>query len=394
MTLEIKGSQLDHAQAEQVPVWDLFVRLFHWTLVAAISVAALTGFVLGASWIRVHIVSAVLAVVLVTVRVIWGLFGPTFARFSSFVVLHPEKLRAHLDNLRGGKAPRYIGHNPLGALMVLALLLTILALGLTGTMLLGGVYKTGPFIDDLPYWLGWLSGVFHQLLAFGLLAMIALHIGGVIFESRREGENLARAMVTGKKTVAPGNVVAPQKPALVLPAIITAVLLVGGGAYWALVSSNEPPELLDGNGPRGMPVAEAQFDPVFAEECSACHMAYNPSLLPAEDWKKLMAGLDSHFGEDASLDDASTSQITDWLVANAAETADTRPAHLFSLPRKADGTIGAITDSKVWRELHDTPLENGAFKVKSVGSEANCQACHTDAVSGVFSPFNIKLPKE
>ncbi len=382
------------SSAHSIAVWDPFVRLFHWGLVATVGVAGLTGFVLGPAWIRVHIASAVLAAVLVTLRVIWGVFGPTFARFSSFVVLEPGKLLDHVDDLRADRAPRYIGHNPLGAAMVLALLASVLVLALTGALFLGGVYKTGPFLDDLPYWAGRVSGVFHQLVALGLAGLVILHIGGVIFESRREGENLAHAMVTGRKTLTRDAVVAPRKRALILPSVLSALFLLGGAAYWAYAASREAPGP-DGEGsPRGLPVAEASFDPAFAEECSACHMLYNPSLLRAADWRKVMATLDNHYGEDASLDPKTTQRITDWLVAHAAETADTRPAHLFALPVGPDGSPGMINDTRAWRKLHDDALESGAFKVKSVGSAANCQACHKDAQSGMFSPFSIKVPKE
>jgi cytochrome b len=367
-------------------VWDIFVRVFHWALALSIGVAALTGFVLGAVWIRLHIAAAVLALALVVARLVWGFLGPTFARFSNFVELRPSKLLHHVGELRANSAPRYVGHNPLGGVMVVALIATILALGLTGTGALGGLLKTGPFVDELPYQFGKISNLVHYGLSFFLLLLVVLHVGGVVFESLRTDENLARVMLTGRKARLPGDVVVSEKTARPMrAAIMIAVLLIGVGAM-ALESSREKPT--------SPPIAQADFDPTFTEECSACHMLYHPSLLPAEHWRHLMAGLDNHFGEDASLDQATTTRIRDWLIAHAAETADTRPANLFRPQIGADGVMPSISSTAAWRSLHDEALESGAFEVKSVGSRDNCAACHKDAEAGWFSPFSVNVPKE
>jgi cytochrome b len=362
------------------------VRLFHWSLVLGIGVAALTGFILGPSWISLHIISATLATALIGLRLVWGFLGPTFARFSSFVVLRPSVLRDYMTQLADNRAPRYIGHNPLGGVMVMVLIAIILALAVTGTMELGGVLKTGPLAGYLSYDFGYITAVLHTLIAYGLILLVLLHWLGVWLESRRERENLVAAMVTGHKASRPGDVRAPVRRAHGVAAVVISVLLLGGSFYGLQRMSLRPPTAL--------PIDPARFDPVFADECSACHMLYHPSLLPAADWKTLMAGLDDHYGEDASLDADTARQIRDWLMANAAETADTRPAHLFTLPRHADGTLGSVAATAAWHSLHDDALESGAFDVKSVRSRANCKACHSDAETGFFSPFNVNIPKE
>ena len=268
--------------------------------------------------------------------------------------------------------------------MVLALMATVLGLVLTGVVALGGVLKTGP-LANLPYVLGNITSELHELLAIGLLVLVILHVAGVYYESRRERENLALAMITGRKERRAGDVVAPKKLAHPLIAFGLTALLLAGATVGTLTLSQRAPA--------NLPVPAEEFDPFFAQECSECHMLYHPSLLPASDWKKLMATLDNHFGEDASLDETATAHIRNWLVQNAAETTDTRPAHLFSVLSKS-GELQSITKTRAWLELHDSPLESGAFDRKSVGSRANCQACHKDAKTGMFSPFRIEIPKE
>lgn len=376
--------QNNTASPETTPVWDVFIRLFHWALVISITVAAVTGFLLDASWINIHIWSAICAVALIATRIIWGFTGGTYARFASFV-MSPRRVLAHVQNLRKGTDKRYIGHNPLGGVMVLGLLANILAIAVSGMILLGGVLKAGPLAAFIPYTIGNSTGEVHELLAFTLLALIAAHIGGVIYESRRHNENLAYAMVTGHKDKTAQDITAPKRNAHILGAALIAALVLSGGTFTVTSLSTHKPGR--------MPVAK--INPLVDEECSACHMLFHPSLLPAKDWDVVTATLENHYGEDASLGQGATTEIRNWLMANAAETADTRPAHVFTLPRNTAGLPGAITDTPYWKHRHEELLEDAnLFNRKSIRSKSNCIACHKDAKSGLFSPFEINIPKE
>ena len=361
-----------------VPVWDPFIRIFHWGMVASIAVAATTGFLLGPYWIPVHVVSASLALGLILLRIVWGFSGGTYARFSSFV-MGPSRVLGHLRDMLSGRETRYIGHNPLGGLMVLALLAVVIALGLSGTTVLGAAPKVGPLAFAIPYKDSpWLREI-HETLASGLLLLIALHIGGVVFESRRYNENLARSMVTGMKELRDGDVISTSHAPQMSRALRRSVIGLGGAA--ALVA-----------GLSVLPVPQspvAKYDPLVAEECSACHMLYHPSLLPAKDWEQITATLEDHYGEDASLDAESTAKIREWLLANAAETADTRAAHVFRLNPAAG--ISLLTDTAFWQARHQG-LSEATFKSKAVRTRSNCVACHEDAESGWFNPFEIEIP--
>ncbi|EKX55755.1 Ni,Fe-hydrogenase I cytochrome b subunit [Rhodobacter sp. AKP1] len=357
-----------------VPVWDLPIRLFHWSLAASIGLSAATGFLGGAEAIRWHIGGGLAALALVIARIVWGFTGPTHARFRDFLP-SPAAVLGHLRSA----AARHLGHNPLGALMVLALIGSILLIGLSGLILLGGLFKTGP----LAFWsfeAGRAWHMLHEAAAWAVLGLVALHLGGVAFESRRSRENLARAMLTGSKEARPGDHPAEEIPARG-PLALVLLLLVGSG-LWAASSA------LSARAPQGMPVA---FDATTRDECSACHMAYHPSLLPAASWRMLMAGLADHFGEDARLDPATAAEIEAWLTGHAAETADTLPAHAFA--ETAPGAPFTLTETPGWKRLHGG-LPDRLFRQPWVRSPATCTACHADAESGLFSPFSIHLPKE
>lgn len=369
-------SDISTPAAPLTPVWDLGVRVFHWTLALTVGLATATGFLGEAETLTLHITAGLIAAGLVLARIVWGIFGPTHARFADFWPRLPA-IRAHL----AGADSRHLGHNPLGALMVLAMLAAVLALAATGLVVLGGVLRLGPLAADFGTDAGFGAREIHELIAFCVLALIVAHLGGVIFESRRSRENLARAMLTGLKESRPGDSVANPAPARTILA-----LLIIGALATSLLTANAA---LTARPVPGLPVA--QTDPTTAAECGACHMAYPPSLLPAASWHALMAGLPEHFGEDASVDPATAAQIETWLTANAAETVETLPARIFARTNAA--APFTLTETPAWKRIHGD-LPEALFARKSVAGRSNCAACHPDATAGRFSPFAIAIPKE
>ena len=360
------------------PVWDRFIRVFHWALVVSVAMALVSGFLLDASWIRLHLVSASFAVALVVARIVWGFTGPTYARFSQFI---PSR-RQIADHLKiGAEHARHIGHNPLGALMVLALLVLIIALGVTGVATLGSELKTGPLAASLPASQGPLWIELHELAGFVFLGLIVLHVGGVVIESRRNSENLARATITGHKEARDGDLIAPPRPAH----LVWAILLISGlvaGAVVAISGLSQRPLTFPPFGPMAQ---------VYGDECAACHMAYHPSTRPAASWELMMDGLGDHFGDDASLPPETRMQITAWLTEHASATTDSKPALLWGDLRES--TPVALPETEAWKRLHIS-VDEATFRQRNIYSRSNCAACHADAETGWFSPFQISIPKE
>ncbi len=173
-------------------VWDLPIRLFHWLLVASIAFAYVSG-TLGGNLIDWHGRAGFFIVGLVVFRIVWGFIGTATARFTSFV-RGPGAIRAYLRGEWRG-----IGHNPIGALSVLALLGLVAAQAATGLFTNDDIAYQGPFAD----WVGKdLSDRFHTWHAWlqnGLLALIALHVGAIVFYLHVKKENLVKPMLTGWK---------------------------------------------------------------------------------------------------------------------------------------------------------------------------------------------------
>ncbi len=164
-------------------VWDPFVRLFHWSLVACV---LLNQFLLEGGE-TAHRWSGHAAVVLVLARVVWGFVGSRYARFADFFPT-PTRLRIHLQALWRRERPHHAGHNPLGALMMLALMACVLALGITGWLQGTDKFFGDEGLQDL-----------HEALANGLLWAAGLHAAAAILMGRLERVTLVRAMVTGIK---------------------------------------------------------------------------------------------------------------------------------------------------------------------------------------------------
>jgi cytochrome b len=170
-------------QSKSVKVWDLFVRAFHWSLVVAFATAWYTGGI----WDGPHLASGYFVLALILARVIWGFIGSRYALFSDFV-RPPHVVVRYMADMAHLRSQRYLGHNPAGGVMVLALLVTLLVLCVTGIMMTTDTFWGVQWVDDL-----------HAATSNIALALVALHIGGVVFASIEHGENLVRAMFTGFK---------------------------------------------------------------------------------------------------------------------------------------------------------------------------------------------------
>lgn len=129
-------------------------------------------------------------------------------------------------------------------------------------------------------------------------------------------------------------------------------------------------------------------------ECSSCHIAYPPGYLPERSWRKLMTGLDKHFGENAGLDAVTVREITDYLVSNSAEKSSDRRASRFLGSVPAGAVPLRITETPYFRRKHDDhEISPEVWKRPKVGSPANCIACHVGAEKGDFSERNVKIPR-
>ena len=134
-----------------------------------------------------------------------------------------------------------------------------------------------------------------------------------------------------------------------------------------------------GGGNRGKPLLSSLPNGKWKQECGSCHLAFAPGLLPAESWRRVMGGLDKHFGADASLTSQENREITDFLVKNAA-----RPWRSPRAPLR-------ITET-AWFQRKHHEIAPAVWKRAAIKSPANCSACHSGADKGDFEEDRVRIP--
>ncbi len=182
----------DDATTNSIRVWDPLVRLFHWSLALSFGVAWFSA----NSWDDLHIWAGYAAGALVLARIAWGVIGTRYARFARFI-RSPSAVLDYLKQIARGGETRYVGHNPAGGAMIVALMLAMLATSLSGWAL-----NTDAF-----WGVAWMQRL-HNGLASGLLLMVCVHLAGVLLASLRHRENLVAAMISGRKRAAQPNDIA------------------------------------------------------------------------------------------------------------------------------------------------------------------------------------------
>ncbi|MFU8838679.1 MAG: cytochrome b/b6 domain-containing protein [Thiohalomonadaceae bacterium] len=188
---------------QTIRVWDPVVRVFHWSLAGAFLIAYLSE----DDFLSLHSFAGYTVLGLLLIRLVWGLIGTRHARFTDFVRPPGEALGYLKDSLLG-RAKRYLGHNPAGGLMIIAMLLSLLITTTTGIATLGVEEGAGPLagmMGGAPRFIAKATEEVHEFFANFTLLLVLGHLIGVLFESVVHRENLVRAMISGDKPLRDGE---------------------------------------------------------------------------------------------------------------------------------------------------------------------------------------------
>jgi cytochrome b len=214
-------------------VWDLPVRVMHWLLLAAVCGSWASQEIEGIPF-AVHLGCGYAVLLLVATRIVWGFVGTRHARFSDFV-RGPRAVIGYARSLLGGSPRPFVGHNPLGALMVLLLLALLLAQAVTGLFTNDQVFDTGPLYGYVSGALSDRITTIHKQLFDLILVAIGLHVAAALFYLFAKRENLIRPMLTGRKSAA----LVPESERIVSSRVPLALVVLAllGLALWALVAT-------------------------------------------------------------------------------------------------------------------------------------------------------------
>ena len=183
-------------ERDRVLIWDLPLRLFHWLIALCFAGSWLTQ-QLGVEWFPWHVRIGYLTLVLVAFRIAWGFVGPRHARFSNFL-RGPGAVIGYLRKLRRGEAVTAAGHNPLGGLSIVAMLLLLAVQATTGLFANDKIFNTGPLY-------GYVSGsqsdrlsAWHEINFDCLLALVGLHLVAVVYYQWIRHVDLLGPMISGR----------------------------------------------------------------------------------------------------------------------------------------------------------------------------------------------------
>ena len=182
-----------------IRVWDLPIRLFHWLLVLCI-IGSFINVNLGGNAMQWHAYFGYSVLTLLIFRITWGFFGSTHARFSSFLPNREKTL-----NYLQGKGPSFLGHNPLGAVSVFALLLVLSVQVLTGLFVDDEIAFQGPLAKYVPNWLVSILSEIHGSNQVVIYTLITIHIAAIIYYKKFRGEDLITPMISGDKEIDPSE---------------------------------------------------------------------------------------------------------------------------------------------------------------------------------------------
>lgn len=366
----------------KVRIWDLPLRLFHWLLVAMF---LLSWWSAGhAQHLDLHLLAGYTIAALLLFRLMWGIAGSRYARFASFAY-GPRQMAAYLRDLFGPRSVHPVGHNPAGAWAIFAMLALLLALTLSGLVVLGGEEGHGPLsgIVALETGIAWHEP--HEWLAWALLLLVAVHLIGVVVESVLHRDNLVAAMFSGSKSLPAAT------PAVANHRLLAAVLLLlwlsaalVAALPWWRADQDHPYQPFAG---RSLPDSES-----WRNECGSCHQAYHPQLLPARSWRLMLAQQEDHFGESLGLDQATVDELLQFHVTNAADQPLMEAAWYINHSLRADEAPQRITETPYWRKVHGA-IPESMWRDPQVKGRGNCAACHSDAERNTFSDAAMHLPR-
>ncbi len=365
----------------KVRIWDLPTRVFHWSFATSCIVAWITGD--DARYTDIHLYVGYLAFALLLFRLVWGVIGGRYSRFSQFIS-GPRKLIGHLRHMADHHYNHGPGHNPAGAIAVILMLLLVLALSVSGFVVLGGEEGFGPLAGLFTIEQGDKIHGWHKWLAWVWLGVIVLHLAGVALMSALQRENLVLAMVSGNKEggLAEAEPENSNRTGQVMLALIVIYSIAWFFPY--LLSSEDAPYF---------PFVDTSLvqNEEWHDNCDSCHVAYHPSLLPAHSWQRLFDEEMHHFGEGLYLDIETMVILRNYAVNNSAENTNREVSWRTVKSLGPHEHPNRISETPYWEAVHKH-LGEDIWDGYGIYGKADCAACHLDAETGGFMNGGMHVP--
>lgn len=364
---------------KKILVWGLYTRVSHALLMVMMLAVFLTPEV--KRLLTLHVALGYTLALLFLFRILWGFLDVKYSKFKDFN-FSLRDLKEYMFAILGNKK-EYIGHNPASSYAIIAMIILTFLAVITGALTYGVKEGMGlfSFMNHTMFRDMKLFKEVHEFFSNVLMAVIFTHIAGVLLDKFFHKSRALESMVDGYKIGEEEGV----KLTWVQKAfgVVAITLSIVAFAYMLLA----PNSLLIADGNQKMDYAKE--NPAFYKECISCHTLYPPFLLPSKSWVSMMDTLQNHFGDDASLDAATTESIKAFLVKNSAETSTKDSSLRILASLENDKMYLAITETPFWKNRHKE-IDKAVFKRADIGKPSNCKACHDNIENGLLNNRDIK----
>jgi len=364
---------------KKILVWGLYTRVSHVLLMVMMLAVFLTPEV--KRLLTLHVALGYTLALLFLFRILWGFMDVKYSKFKDFN-FSLRDLKEYMFSIFGNKK-EHIGHNPASSYAIIAMIVLTFLTVATGALTYGVKEGMGlfAFMNHTMFRDMKLFKEVHELLSNVLMAVIFAHIAGVLLDKFFHKSRALESMVDGYKL---GH---EEGVKLTLGQKAFGGIAIGLSLLAFVYMLLAPNSLLIADGNQKMDYAKE--NPAFYKECISCHTLYPPFLLPSKSWVSMMDTLQNHFGDDASLDAATTESIKAFLVKNSAETSTKDSSLRILASLENDKMYLAITETPFWKNRHKE-IDKAVFKRADIEKPSNCKACHDNIENGLLNNRDIK----
>lgn len=364
---------------KKIVVWGLYTRVSHILLMVMMLAVFLTPEV--KRLLTLHVALGYTIGLLFLFRILWGFMDVKYSKLKDFNFSLSD-LKTYMLSIFGNKKA-YIGHNPASSYAIIAMMILTFLAVISGALTYGvkegmGVFS---FMNHTLFRDMKLFKEVHEFFSNVLMAVIFAHIAGVLLDKVLHKSRVLESMIDGYKV---GD---EEGLKLTFLQKFFGILALGFSiaAFVYMLLSPNSIFIADGN-PK---MDYAKENSAFYKECISCHTLFPPFLLPQKSWVSMMATLDNHFGDDASLDSKTTESIKAFLVKNSAETSTKESSLRILASLENDKTYLAITETPFWKNRHKK-IDKAVYAREEIGKPSNCKACHANIENGLLNNRDIK----
>lgn len=360
-------------------VWSFFGRIKHWLIVISFILCYITSFY--EEKLTLHVVIGIVVFNLLLLKIVWGLTGPKYARWSDYKFELKDLKFYFVEKIQNRYRKISAGHNPASSWFAFLIVWIGLLTCISGFLLYGIQEGKGlfSFLNSQYYSYMEILEYIHIVLVYISIALILTHVTGVLIEQFYHKTSMVFAMITGYKKAIGENITTSS-----LQNLLASIYVIGTLVFAVYIYGDKSNVFIKSKFTKIDYKLEHED---FYMECSDCHNLFPPHLLPSSSWVKLMNDQHEHYGEDLELEEDMVQLIKSYLITNSSEKSSREESYYFTKEIK-DSKLYTITKLNTWKKRHQN-IKDETFKKEDIESKSNCVACHKNFEKGILEDDKI-----